>query len=65
MGVHYPVVFVLALYLATACGNRNLVFTTFAESLDLQYTFPDAEVRLAFIGIGKSSSVYRDPKLSW
>ena len=55
-------VFVLALYLATAYGNGDLVFTTFAESLDLQYTFPDAEVGLAFIRLGKSSSVYRDPK---
>ena len=52
----YPAVFILALYLAIAYGYQYLVFTTFTEVLENQYSFPEAEVGLAFIGIGKRRS---------
>ena len=52
--VFYPVVFILALYLAVAYGYQYLVFTTFTETLERQYSFPEAEVGIAFLGIGES-----------
>ncbi len=51
--VFYPIVFVMALYLASAYGYQYLVFTTFTEVLETQYSFPSNTVRVAFIGIGK------------
>ena len=51
--VFYPVVFVLALYLAIAYGYQYLVFTTFTEVLEGQYSFSDSIVGVAYLGIGE------------